>query len=169
MTSLFTPDKRYFLNRLALKHGCDPLSLDPHWVLQQLYANTSPEEMQEMFTEFCEAAIAPTYNWQSETSGTLLHFVEQLEQLVEASFLLLSWIKPDSPGLKRSAVQVVRQFFKTRSLSGWKHWLHSWTISALSPRSVAELVEPEDLLPFVQEMEKLLIAGAELSKENKKR
>lgn len=168
MTSSPTPDKRYFLNRLALKHGSDPLSLDPYWVLRQLYTDTSPEEMQEAFIDFCEAAIAPTYNWQQETPGTLLHFAEQLEQLIEASFLLLSWIKPDSPGSKRNTVYAVRLFFKTRHLSGWKHWLHSWTISALSPRSVAELVNPEDLVPFVQGMEKLLAAGADLSKENKK-
>ncbi|HEX2846922.1 MAG TPA: hypothetical protein VHN59_10265 [Chitinophagaceae bacterium] len=169
MTTPSTPDKRYFLNSLALQHSCDPLSLDPHWALRQLYHRSSAEEMQEMFTEFCEAAIAPTYNWQLDTPGTLPHFVDQLEQLIEACFLLLAWVNPESPAAKKNEVQAVRQFFKIRNLSGWKQWLHRWTISALSARSVAELVEPEDLLPFVQGMEKLLTAGAQLSKENKKR
>jgi hypothetical protein len=161
------PDKRYYLNRLTLDYKCDPLSLDPYWVLQQLFNDIPLEEMQEIFAEFCEAAIAPAFIWRSKTPEALVGFAEQMEQLIEVCFLLLGWIKTkkgpvsktdDSPG------QIIRQFFKVQHLGGWKQWLHGWKTGALSTRSVAELVEPEELVPFVQWMEKLLPAAAALAK-----
>ena len=166
-----SPDKRYFLNRLALEHECDPFSLDPYWVLQQLYTDIPLEEMQELFSEFCEAAIAPAYIWKSKTPGALLRFTEEIEQLIEAGYLLLAWIKLEKGSPKKtdeSPAAVLRKFFKIKNLAGWKRWLHSWQAGALSACSVAELVEPEDLLPFVQWMEKLLVAAAALAKEGKK-
>jgi hypothetical protein len=172
MPSPVITDKRYFLNRIALEHDGDPLSLDPYWVLQQLYKDISLEEMQELFAEFCEAAIAPAYTWREKTPGSLLRFAEELEQMIEACFLLLSWMKTDNTVSKKSigtSAQTIRQFFKTRNLPGWKSWLHRWTASALSSRSVAELVAAEELVPFVQWMEKLLVAAEVLSRENKKR
>jgi len=50
MTAASTLQKRYFLNRLALEYECDPLSLDPRWILQQLYRDTPREEMQSLFS-----------------------------------------------------------------------------------------------------------------------
>ncbi|PZR26743.1 MAG: hypothetical protein DI535_12930 [Citrobacter freundii] len=167
-----TPDKRYFLNRLALEHACDPLSLDPYWVLQQLYTDIPPEEMQELFAEFCEAAIAPAYIWKSKTPGALIRFTEEIEQLIEGAYLMLAWIKLQKGSPKKSdesPPQIIRKFFKANDLAGWKRWLHSWQTGALSACSVAEIVEPEDLLPFVQWMEKLLVAAAALAKDGKKR
>lgn len=172
MSSSTIPDKRYFLNRLALEHDSDPLSLDPYWALQQLYKDTSLEEMQEQFTEFCEAAIAPAFTWREKSPDLLLRFAEVLEQMIEASFLLLSWVKTDKTVSKKSietSTQTIRQFFKTRNLPGWKSWLNKWTAGALSTRSVAELVAAEELVPFVQWMEKLLIAVEVVSRENRKR
>ncbi|RYG53841.1 MAG: hypothetical protein EOO01_03250 [Chitinophagaceae bacterium] len=172
MSTSSAPDKRYFLNRLALEHDCDPLSLDPYWVLQQLFTDTPLEEMQELFSDFCEAAIAPVYNWKTKSPGSLLRFSEELEQMVEACFLVLAWVKHEKRASKKTPetpVHVIRKFFKAKNLQGWKHWLHSWTTGGLSACSVAEIVEPEDLLPFVQHMEKLLIAAEALSREPEKK
>ena len=160
MPSPSAPDKRYFLNRLALEHACDPLTLDPYWVLKQLYSDTPLEEMQELFAEFCEAAIAPTYNWKAKTPGSLVRFAEEMEQLIEACFLLSPKTIPK--GSPESPAPIIRRFFKDRNLAGWKQLLHDWMMGALSGCSVAEIVEPENLLPFVQQMEKLIAAIPEL-------
>ncbi|MET0462224.1 MAG: hypothetical protein ABW007_03690 [Chitinophagaceae bacterium] len=172
MATRSTPDKRYYLNRLALEHECDPLSLDPHWALHQLFNDVPLEEMQELFADFCEAAIAPAYIWRSKTPGALVRFAEELEQLIESCFILLAWIKAKKGPIGKkdeSPSQIVRQFFKTRDLAGWKCWLHSWQTAALSACSVAEIVEPEHLLPFVQWMEKLFPAAAALAEERNKK
>lgn len=172
MPSSPTLDKRYFLNRIALEHEGDPLSLDPYWVLQQVYKDTSLEEMQELFSEFCEAAISPAFTWKEKTPGSLVRLAEDLEQMIEACFLLLSWMKTGTAASKKSAetaAPTIRQFFKAQNLPGWKSWLHRWTASALSTRSVAEVVAAEELVPFVQWMEKLLVAAEVLSRENKRR
>ncbi|MCG2612892.1 hypothetical protein LZZ85_01325 [Terrimonas sp. NA20] len=171
MAARSTPDKRYYLNRLALEHECDPQSLDPYWVLQQLFSDVPLEEMQELFSDFCEAAIAPAYIWKSKTPGALVRFVEELEQLIEGCFILMAWFKTTKGPISRtdeSPAQVVRQFFKAKPLAVWKSWLHSWQTGALSACSVAEIVEPEDLLPFVQWMEKLFPAAAALAAGGKK-
>lgn len=172
MASPSTPDKRYFLNGLALEHECDPQSLDPYWVLQQLFTDVPLAEMQELFTDFCEAAIAPAYIWKSKTPGALVRFTEEIEQLIEACFLLTLWIRLDKGAPKKTdetPTGIIRRFFKIRSLAGWKYWLHGWRTGALSACSVAEIVEPEDLVPFVQWMEKLLVAADAAAKEGKKR
>lgn len=172
MTTSATPDKRYFLNRLALEHACDPLSLDPYWVLQQLFNKNSLEVVQESFSEFCESAIAPAFIWRSKTPGALVLFTEEIEQVIEACFLLLGWLKAKKGPVSKkdeSPEQIVRQFFKVQNLAGWKYWLYSWKTGALSSRSVAEFVPPEDLVPFVQWIEKLLPAAALLIKEEKRK
>jgi hypothetical protein len=164
-------DKRYFLNRLALEQECDPLSLDPYWILSRLYSETPPEKMQEFFAEFCEAAIAPAYIWKSQTPVDLLRFTGKLEQLIEAAFLLLSWIKAQKGPIKKddqSPAQVIRKFFRVQPLSGWKRSLQRWQTGAFSGNSVAEFADAEELLPFVQWMEKLLVATAAMEKEGKR-
>ncbi len=170
MITRSTPDKRYYLNRLALAHECDPLSLDPYWVLQQIFSKRPMEEMQESFAEFCEAAIAPAFMWRSKTPGVLVRFTEEMEQMIEGCFLLLGWMKAKKGPVRKTdqtPPQTVRQFFKTRDLAGWKYWFHRWQTGALSSCSVAELVNADDLIPFVQWMEKLIPAAAALAKEGK--
>jgi hypothetical protein len=172
MATRSVPDKRYYLNRLALQHECDPLSLDPYWVLQELFKSMPLGKMRELFAEFCEAAIAPAYTWHAETPGALVLFAEELEQLIEGCFILLPWLKATKGPIRKtdeSPSQIVRQFFRVRDLRGWKYLLRSWQMGALSTRSVAGILKAEDLPPFVQWMEKLFPAAAVLAAEGNKK
>lgn len=113
--------------------------------------------MLELFEDFCEAAVAPAFCWK-KTPGELLSFTEELEQLIEACYLLYRNRKA-SPS---DQLKPLKHFFQTFSLPDWKRILHEWTRAALSPNSIAESGTPMEMIPFVRGMEELMKTGSEL-------
>ncbi len=116
--------------------------------------------MQEMFEEFCEAAIAPAYYWKGRNPDELLKFSEEMEKLIESCYLLYRGRRD-----REAADQpvVIRKFFISYSLPDWKRILRDWTQAALSVNSVAEMGKPEEMIPFVTQMEELIRSMGEFS------
>jgi hypothetical protein len=142
---------RYFLNRLALEHSTDSLSLDPAMIISSLFTKRSYPEMILLFEDFCEAAVAPAFCWKQGVDE-LLCFSGEMEQLIEASYLLYRQRKMNG----MTDTKVLRQFFHAYPLQAWKRILRDWTNAAMSHRSVAETGEAMEMLPFVRGMDELL-------------
>jgi hypothetical protein len=159
-SALAVVNPRYFLNRLALEHSTDCLSLEPKKIIQQLFYRTSLSAMQEMFEEFCEAAVAPAYYWKDRNPEVLLKFSEEMEKLIEACYLL--YREKRSLNCFRYSV-VVKRFFAHYHLADWKRILRDWTQAALSVNSVAETGNPQEMVPFVSGMEELIKSMGEFA------
>ncbi|MCG2617946.1 hypothetical protein LZZ85_26830 [Terrimonas sp. NA20] len=160
-SALAIVNPRYFLNRLALEHSADCLSLEPKQVIQQLFAKTPLPVMQEMFEEFCEAAVAPACYWPGRNPEVLLKFSEEMEKLIESCYLLYRDKRrrqdADHPA-------EIKQFFTVYSLADWKRILRDWVRAALSVNSVAETGNPKEMIPFVNGMEKLMKSMGEFAR-----
>ncbi|PZR27218.1 MAG: hypothetical protein DI535_11225 [Citrobacter freundii] len=150
---------RYFLNKLALHHSINSLSVEPLNVIVRLFAKRPYPEMLELFEDFCEAAVAPAFCWK-KTPGELLGFAEELEQLIEACYLL--YRNRRSTPSASAQLKPLKDFFHTFSLPDWKRILHEWTRAALSPNSIAESGKPMEMIPFVRGMEELMKSGSDL-------
>ncbi|MBO9660103.1 MAG: hypothetical protein J7527_14890 [Chitinophagaceae bacterium] len=152
-STLGVVNPRYFLNRLALEHSTDCLSLEPEMIIQELFRKTSLPAMQEMFEEFCEAAVAPAYYWRGRNPEILLKFGEEMEKLIEASYLLF---RERRSSASADLPVAVKQFFVQYPLADWKRILRDWTQAGLSVNSVAETGDPFEMIPFVTRMEELI-------------
>lgn len=133
----------HFLNRLALDHGTSPYDVNLDDVLRDLRRFATPAEWQELFRNYCAAALSSAYNWHEGTPGNLVHFGELLEVLIEICYL-----RKQSPFDGSARI--------SWTLPEWKHHLHQWTEAALSAFSVAENISPEQLIPFVEGMERMI-------------
>src|SRR6218665_543529 len=151
---------RYFLNRLALHHSTDSLSLDPTDVIVRLFSRRPCAQMVEMFEDFCEAAVAPAFCWK-KTPGELLGFTEDLEQLIEACYLL----HRNRRSAPADQLKPLKDFFHAFSLPDWKRILHEWTLATMSINTIAELGEPTEMIPFVRGMEALIKKGNTISED----
>lgn len=172
-------DINLFLNRLALDEFADPYAIDPVEVLRRMFRFAEPNEMQDLFNNFCHAAMSDTYCWKEGSPGNLLFFSEKLEQLIEAGYLMQSAKKKRRKKLKNrmrsirvahlpidlterefaEPMLVFDRFFSYNSLAQWKLALHNWTMAALANHSISESVEPFTIVPFVKHMEKLISAA----------
>lgn len=143
-----------FLNRLAINEMMNPKDIDPYRILENLSDYIGLIEMQEQFSLFCAAAMAEKFTWKEDNPGRLFQFSELLEQLLEACYLIHARSKRKKE--IDSSLQIITDFFADISLPEWKLTLHDWTIAALSNHSVVESVKPSTILPFVQNIEKLI-------------
>lgn len=118
--------------------------------------------MQEMFEEFCEAAVAPAFYWKGRDPELLLKFSEEIEKLIESCYLLYRDKRcRDEAGYD----VVIKPFFTSHSLADWKRILRDWTQAALSVNSVAETGNPQEMIPFVTRMEELMRSMEEFSQQ----
>lgn len=116
--------------------------------------------MTERFEDFCEAAVAPALCWK-DTPGELLSFTEDLEQLIEACYLLYRNRRATPSG----SLKPLKDIFHTFSLPDWKRILHEWTRAALSPNSIAESGKPAEMIPFVRGMEGLIRSAGSIRED----
>lgn len=147
-----------YLNRVALNKMVDLTHINPYRILQNTFDYLWLDEMLDQFSTFCEAAMSEKFNYEEDVPGRLLQFSELLEQLLEACYLIS--IRPKTKEKKYdSSFIAITQFFTARSLQEWKLALHEWTVASLSNYSVASYVNPSTILPFVQNIEKLMNAA----------
>ena len=181
----------YFLNRLAMQEMANTTSLDPFRILANLYYVAPPGDLQGMLRDLCNAAITEKYSIGKKSPGDILFYADLLEQLIEACYLIYTnkSEKKQQPGpkeLKRIMKNmklpvrlseeecanpglVIDAFFSYQSLPKWKLALYNWLEAALSSYSVAESIEPAEILSFSSHMEKLVDAGYCLAMQKGKR
>ena len=170
----------FFLNRIALEEMINPYSIDPYYILNDIFNSDHFGAMQDLFRHFCEAGLAEEFSWKEGSPGNLLYFSERLEQLIEACFIIHSSGKIRKGGkvfkktkqinkallpIRLSEMEldkpfiILDAFFAHNSLPEWKEALHRWTEAGLSKYSVAESAGAEGILSFYQHIEKLIEAS----------
>src|ERR1700722_19480185 len=169
----------FFLNRIALEEMINPYSIDPYYILNDIFNSDHFGAMQDLFRHFCEAGLAEEFSWKEGSPGNLLYFSERLEQLIEACFIIHSSGKIRKGGkvfkktkqinkallpIRLSEMEldkpfiILDAFFAHNSLPEWKESLHRWTKACLSQYSVAESDDAEGMLSLYQHIEKLIPA-----------
>jgi len=148
--------------RLMFTEKISPDKINPLETIQNLYRFYDLTGIKKMFRKFCEAAIAEKYSWNEGAPGNLLYFYEQLEGLIEACYLIYIKRKNNKGEVKKNQalfLPVITEFFEQQSLPEWKLSIHLWMEAALSNFSVAESIEVKEILPYYQNIEKLLEAA----------
>lgn len=171
----------YFLNRIALDKMVNSESADPYNVIKDVFSFAQPDELHELFSNFCTAALADKYAWTDGSPSNLLVVSEKLELLIEAGYLISKEQKKKplrKPGKKPVASghikslseterenprQVIEEFFSSLSLAEWKRLLRSWTEAGLSRYTILDEVEAESVPLFCRQIEKLIAAAYAVS------
>jgi hypothetical protein len=181
-----------YLNRLAL--AIDGDAIDPYKIIKDFFYSGSITDTKDLFMETCRAALSEKYSWKEGSPGNLLYFYESLELLVEACFLVFTskkhkkkWAKKikrasgnkslPHPHLPCSIsademtdpFAVIKSFFELYSLKQWKQWLYAWMEAGLSDYTVLDSIESKDLLPYYNQLQRLMDASWCISLQFKKK
>ena len=175
-----TPSKLktdYFLNRIALEEMANVETIDPIDILHKVFNFGTLPQMLELIQDLYTAAMEKQYNFNKRDPGSLIYFANRLEEIIEACFLLnksknkhfrsLNITKRKIPvsGIRLTEKEsgdpaiVIKQFFMYKSLPKWKEALQHWIECALSNYSIVERINPDELLPFCEHIEKLIEAS----------
>lgn len=182
-------DHAHFLNRVALEYECNPHKLHLLSVLKDFFNYANVPHHLDMFDKLCIAAMHQQYTWNGGSPGNGLFYAERLEMLIEAAYLLHKHrgSKPRKKA-KHKADRVAANelpmylssseylqpftfldsFFAHATLQRWKKMLNGFMSNALSNSSVTEELAPEELLPFVCYMKKLICAAYRITLLHKK-
>jgi hypothetical protein len=184
---------KYFLNRLAMEHQCNPAQLRLHRVLREICQFAQPEDFMEMLDAFFNAAVDEETTWKEgrkPSAGNSMFVIEQVEMIIEAAYLLHErWkLQPGKyqnktkeagelipAGLPlllseteiRNPAFVIIAFFDYLSLAEWKKLLHEFLVHALSYGSVTACIDHKYLFAFSHHLRKLVWAAWILSRKRK--
>ncbi len=178
--------KKHFLNlnRIAATCKGNPLKASPIGIIQEFFNYATPAEHAKAFDEFCRAALKQKYGWHRGSPGNALHYAEQLEELIEAAYLLhkdrrLYRVKQQIMIESQQLLSVVQHtaeyvdalhylkiFFSRAPLRKWKKWLHVFTMAALSHQSAADEMSPVAIYRFTSHIKQLLQMAAVIVKSN---
>ncbi|MGN6294795.1 MAG: hypothetical protein ACTHMV_18745 [Chitinophagaceae bacterium] len=171
-----------------MNYQCSANELDPLYVIDEIFVCMSLKEILELFDQFCKTAQENTYSWPGISPGSLLKFIEDIEQLMEAAFLI--WNDKDSDLEKKLNSEssyisvedlpihlnsseykqpffVLEFFFTFQNINQWKSILHEWLHASLSLMTITEISNNTSCL-FFQNSLKKLIEGLWLIKERRK-
>ena len=164
------------LNRTKLFYKGNPLKADALALIKEFFSYATPQEHLKAIDDFCIAALKDGYHWQHGSAANALFYSEQLELLLEATYLM--YLKPKKYPFKKRAVAilsikelpvllsakeyqnpilVIEQFFK-QPLLYWKQLLYACTHGVLSNGSVAEEVDAAEVLGLCSEVKRLVCA-----------
>jgi len=169
----------YFLNRIVLEEMTNVDDINPINALNRIFNFATLRQMLELFQDFSSAALENQFDCKKSDPGSLLYFANRVEEMIEACFPLnrskknirsLKILKQKIPvkGIRltekesRNPTIAIEQFFMYKSLPRWKEALHDWIECALSNYSIVERINPNELLPFCEHIEKLMEASYSL-------
>jgi hypothetical protein len=180
----------FYLNRLALEEMADLYTK----VLKAFFKFDTVQGTIKSFNAACQAALAEEYNWKQGSPGNLVYLYERLEMFLEAYYLIknkqhkkvrhkkvtksikIDFEKSVLPcPLSLEELQdpdgIINQFFDFNRLEEWKRLTHLWMESGISNFSIADNLQPDELLTYYQHIEKLIYAGywINATRENKRK
>ncbi len=143
----------------------------------------------EMLDDFFKAAMDSNNVWEegkNGTAGNSIFVIEQIEMIIEATYLLHVKWKQNAGKMKnrkqdsefviparlplllteeeyRQPILVLQRFFEYLPLPAWKKLLRDFAINSLSRSSVTEAIEERHIFPFTKYLRKLVWAGFLLS------
>jgi hypothetical protein len=146
-----------FLNRIALETMQDPMTVDPYFILEQLFEFAEPEEYIELFDQFSICAMNDNYSWNEGGPGNLLFICEKFELFAEVCYLLHLGNK-DGNKTFATDFKLIDEFFHQYTIQQWKKEFHDWVESAFADFSAMENIEAKSLLKFQEQTKNLLKA-----------